>query len=84
MLSQPETSSRTADLWNDPFSASSMDFALDPAKLGMASSHLDHIPTSVVKKMNQSTDSDDLATMLTKIGVQKYIRELKYSLMKSF
>lgn len=75
-------SANKSDLWNDPPTPvfnTTMDFGVNAARLGMASNHLDHTPSSVINKMQQD-DSNDVASILTKIGVQKYMREYRPNL----
>ncbi|XP_012263434.2 protein bicaudal C isoform X1 [Athalia rosae] len=69
-----------SDLWNEPTTPvfnTTMDFGTPGSagkeRIGMASNYMDHTPTSQVNKIVSQRYSD-LASMLTNIGLEKYIR----------
>ncbi|XP_008547286.1 protein bicaudal C isoform X1 [Microplitis demolitor] len=72
-----------SDLWDDPKTplayAPPMDFKVDSAQdkgmLGMTSSYVDHTPGSRLEKVIAGQHTD-IASMLTSVGLEKYIRLL--------
>lgn len=69
----------TSDIWDDPktplvYMGKVIDFDNDKDTIGMTSTYLDHTPTSKIDKIISGTH-DDLATSLTSIGLDKYIRK---------
>lgn len=86
-----------SDLWDDPKTplayAPPMDFKVDSAQdkgmLGMTSSYVDHTPGSRLEKVIAGQHTD-IASMLTSVGLEKYIRKFviklsifNYNLMPS-
>ncbi|XP_032666735.1 protein bicaudal C isoform X1 [Odontomachus brunneus] len=76
-----ELTSHPSDLWKEPTTPvfnTEMDFGIISSKdrvgqIGMASNYMDHTPTSHLNKIT-SHRYNDLASMLTSIGLEKYIR----------
>ncbi|XP_025156044.1 protein bicaudal C homolog 1 isoform X4 [Harpegnathos saltator] len=76
-----ELTSHPSDLWKEPTTpvfSTEMDFGMISSKdrigqIGMASNYMDHTPTSHLNKIT-SHRYNDLASMLTSIGLEKYIR----------
>ncbi|XP_070520404.1 protein bicaudal C isoform X6 [Cardiocondyla obscurior] len=77
-----ELTSHPSDLWKEPTTpvVTTVDFnSIISSKdrvgqIGMASNYMDHTPTSHLKKITSSHRFDDLSSMLTSIGLEKYIR----------
>ncbi|XP_036142440.1 protein bicaudal C homolog 1-B isoform X2 [Monomorium pharaonis] len=78
-----ELTSHPSDLWKEPTTpvfSTEIDFSSiisskDRAgQIGMASNYLDHTPTSYLNKITSSHRFDDLNSMLTSIGLEKYIQ----------
>ncbi|XP_011695731.1 PREDICTED: protein bicaudal C isoform X1 [Wasmannia auropunctata] len=72
-----------SDLWNEPTTPvfrTEMDFGSiisskdRVGQIGMASNYMDHTPTSHLNKITSSHRFNDLSSMLTSIGLDKYIR----------
>jgi len=79
-----ELTSHPSELWKEPATPvfnTEMDFGnIITSKdriglIGMASNYLDHTPTSHLNKITSTHQYNDLASMLTSIGLEKYIRE---------
>ncbi|KAL0133462.1 hypothetical protein PUN28_000894 [Cardiocondyla obscurior] len=77
-----ELTSHPSDLWKEPTTpvVTTVDFnSIISSKdrvgqIGMASNYMDHTPTSHLKKITSSHRFDDLSSMLTSIGLEKYIQ----------
>ncbi|XP_020287705.1 protein bicaudal C isoform X2 [Pseudomyrmex gracilis] len=80
-----ELTSHPSDLWKEiepttPVFNTEMDFGSiisskdRVGQIGMASNYMDHTPTSHLNKITSSHRFNDLASMLTSIGLEKYIR----------
>lgn len=72
-----------SDLWNEPTTPvfrTEMDFGSiisskdRVGQIGMASNYMDHTPTSHLNKITSSHRFNDLSSMLTSIGLDKYIQ----------
>jgi len=81
-----ELTSHPSDLWKEPTTpvfSTEMDFGSiisnkdRVGQIGMASNYMDHTPTSHLNKITSSHRFNDLGSMLTNIGLEKYIREYK-------
>jgi len=81
-----ELTSHPSDLWKEPTTpvfSTEMDFGSiisskdRVGQIGMASNYMDHTPTSHLNKITSSHRFNDLGSMLTSIGLEKYIREYK-------
>ncbi|KAL6439545.1 hypothetical protein ACFW04_003979 [Cataglyphis niger] len=76
-----DLTSHPSDLWKEPTTPvfnTEMDFgniisSKDRGQIGMASNYIDHTPTSHLNKITSSHRFSDLASMLTSIGLEKYI-----------
>ncbi|XP_015596865.1 protein bicaudal C isoform X1 [Cephus cinctus] len=76
-----DSSSHPSDLWEEPKTpvfGTTMDFGIGADKdqtpqVGISSNYLDHTPTSQINKIT-SQHYTDLASMLTNVGLEKYIR----------
>ncbi|XP_050462140.1 protein bicaudal C isoform X2 [Cataglyphis hispanica] len=77
-----ELTSHPSDLWKEPTTPvfnTEMDFGNiisskdRVGQIGMASNYIDHTPTSHLNKITSSHRFSDLASMLTSIGLEKYI-----------
>ncbi|XP_070171625.1 protein bicaudal C homolog 1-B isoform X2 [Polyergus mexicanus] len=77
-----ELTSHPSDLWKEPTTPvfnTEMDFGNiisskdRVGQIGMASNYIDHTPTSHLNKITSSHRFNDLASMLTSIGLEKYI-----------
>lgn len=60
--------------------AREIDFGIGPGKervgqIGLSSNYMEHTPTAHLNKIT-SNPYDDLTSMLTSVGLEKYIREL--------
>ncbi|XP_026826107.1 protein bicaudal C isoform X2 [Ooceraea biroi] len=78
-----ELTSHPSELWKEPATPvfnTEMDFGnIITSKdriglIGMASNYMDHTPTSHLNKITSTHQYDDLASMLTSIGLEKYIQ----------
>ncbi|KAG5329672.1 BIC1B protein, partial [Acromyrmex heyeri] len=79
-----ELTSHPSDLWKEPTTpvvfSTEMDFGSiisskdRVGQIGMASNYMDHTPTSHLNKITSSHRFNDLGSMLTSIGLEKYIR----------
>ncbi|XP_067215196.1 protein bicaudal C isoform X2 [Linepithema humile] len=79
-----ELTSHPSDLWKEPTTpvgfSTEMDFSSiisskdRVGQIGMASNYMDHTPTSHLNKITSSHRYNDLASMLTSIGLDKYIQ----------
>jgi protein bicaudal C len=78
-----EMASHPSDLWKEPTTpvfSTEMDFGSiisskdRVGQIGMASNYMDHTPTSHLNKITSSHRFNDLGSMLTSIGLEKYIQ----------
>lgn len=79
-----ELTSHPSDLWKEPTTpvySTEMDFSgiisTKDRQIGMASNYMDHTPTSHLNKITSSHRYNDLGSVLTSIGLEKYIREYR-------
>ncbi|CAK9810474.1 Protein bicaudal C homolog 1-B [Anthophora plagiata] len=80
-LTKELTTSHPSDLWKEPTTPvfnREIDFGIGSGKervgqVGISSNYMEHTPTSHLKKIT-SHRYDDLTSMLTSVGLDKYIR----------
>ncbi|XP_076755982.1 protein bicaudal C isoform X2 [Xylocopa sonorina] len=80
-LSKLTTTSHPSDLWKEPTTpvyTREIEFGIGSGKdrvgqIGMSSNYMDHTPTSHLNKIT-SHRYNDLTSMLTSVGLEKYIR----------
>ncbi|XP_017789391.1 PREDICTED: protein bicaudal C homolog 1-B isoform X1 [Habropoda laboriosa] len=80
-LTKELTTSHPSDLWKEPTTPvfnREIDFGIGSGKdrvgqIGISSNYMEHTPTSHLKKIT-SHRYDDLTSMLTSVGLEKYIR----------
>ncbi|CAK9812949.1 Protein bicaudal C homolog 1-B [Anthophora quadrimaculata] len=80
-LTKEFTTSHPSDLWKEPTTPvfnREIDFGIGSGKdrvgqVGISSNYMEHTPTSHLKKIT-SHRYDDLTSMLTSVGLDKYIR----------
>ncbi|XP_017757341.1 PREDICTED: protein bicaudal C homolog 1-B-like [Eufriesea mexicana] len=80
-LNKELTTSHPSDLWKEPTTpvfSREIDFGIGSGKdrvgqIGISSNYMEHTPTSHLNKIT-SHRYDDLTSMLTSIGLEKYIR----------